>query len=281
MLRVLNYTFDRRVKWSTVEVERYVDETDGHTYSVYWATPLPTNRLDEKIYVLIAGMLSSHDSKYLGRFVEGLSSRGATCVLNYPLIVDKATGETIPDYSDDRYLRAYLEMLQLRYPRAQLVVVGFSIGGSIAIKCADIADAVVAVCSPVKGSDAWDSIKHVYFEMMRAAFLTGPMTRLLVKEPTRWVKAATTVLFARNSKHLTTQLEAETGHLIYHMTIEKVLEVAPLEKITMIHTRDDRVIPYLQDSDPIFARVKRVTLEKGDHILFNAEEAAQVLALIP
>lgn len=278
MLQVAQHLFTKRSKWKTYEVETFVDSEDDHTFSVHWATARPSTG---RLIVIIPGMLTHAGSKYLSYFVTELSAIASTCVINYPLSGSgPVTGDTIPDFSDDRYLRRFLELTILRHPNSHITLVGMSMGGALAIKCQDLVDKVYAVCSPIRGSDSWDSIQGFYYTAMRGAFLMGPMTRLLIKQPTKWTSSILAMLKAKDSRALTSTIEEQTSYVIYKMSIEALMLQLPPGKVTMIHTRDDQIIPYIQDDSPLFARVKRVSLPTGGHLFFTPEQVREIVNLI-
>jgi predicted alpha/beta-fold hydrolase len=279
MLQLAQYVFSGRTKWKEVESEKFVDPEDGHTFSVRWATPFPRDEQTHLI-VIIPGMLTNHSSKYLSHFIAELSRKAPTCICNMPLLADCATGDSIPNFSDDRYLRYFLEMTNLRHPQCRITLVGMSIGGTIAIKCADIVDKVVAVCSPIRGVDSWDSIQGFYYTIMRGAFLAGPMTRLLIRQPTKWTSNILSILKARDIKELTDTVEVQTSYVIYKMSIEENMLQLPAGKVTMVHTQDDTVVPYIPSASYLFAFVNRITLPTGGHLLFNQDQVRQIVSLV-
>lgn len=279
MIRFLQHSLQNRGKWQSCEVERFVDPDDNHTFSIHWATHFPTDN-QTRVIVVIPGILTGHSSRYLTPFVNQFKTIAPTCVVNYPLIADAATGCTVPDYSDSRYLRYFLEFLTLRHPQCQLTLVGFSMGGVLSIKCADLAEKVITVCTPIYGSEVWDSIKGFYYTAMRSMFLLGPMARLAMKQPSKWMSSILAVIRAKDSKQLTAAIEAETNYVIYNMSIEDLIKQLPIGKVTMIHTRDDSIIPYIPDGSPLFARVHRITYGTGDHLLFTPEQIRKVAALL-
>jgi len=276
MQQVFQYLITPHQRWKTITAEKFVDPEDQHTFSVHWATPFPSEQ-QSTLYVIIPGMLNTHSHKYIEPFVHALSAKGSTCVINYPLLADAATGTTIPNYSDERYLRHFLEIMNLRHPQCQLHLVGLSMGGTLAIKCQDMATRVLAICSPVLGSEVWKSISGVYFGFLKTAFLTGPMFRLAVKNPGKWGTKLLEMARASNSQQLTTVVEAETKYNVYQMSIESLMLQLPLGKVMMAHTKDDAIIPYRPDSDPLFARVARITLPTGSHLFFSGQQAKELV----
>ena len=276
MQQALQYLITPHNRWKSVVVEKFVDPEDNHTFSVHWATPFPTDQ-QRLLYVIVPGILNTHSHKYIEPFVHSLSVQGATCVINYPLLADSATGTTIPDYSDDRYLRYFLEVIGLRHPQCQLHVVGLSMGGTLAIKCQDLATKVLTVCSPILGAEVWKSMSGIYFGFMKTAFLTGPMLRLAVKNPGKWGTKLWEMALATNSRQLTSAVEAETQYNVYQMSIESLMNQLPIGKVMMAHTKDDAIIPYRADDDPLFARVARITLPTGSHLFFSSQQVKELL----
>jgi alpha-beta hydrolase superfamily lysophospholipase len=276
MQQVFQYLMAPHQRWKSVTVEKFVDPEDDHTFSVHWATPFPTEQ-QRVLYVIIPGMLNRHTDKYIEPFVHALAARGPTCVINYPLLADAATGTTIPNYSDERYLRHFLEIMNLRHPQCQLHLVGLSMGGTLAIKCHELATRVLAICSPVLGAEVWKTISGVYFGFLKTAFLAGPMLRLTVKNPGKWGTKLLDMARASNSQQLTKAVEAETQYNIYQMSIEELMTQLPVGKVMMAHTRDDAIIPYRPDDDPLFARVARITLATGSHLFFGATQARELV----
>ena len=92
---------------------------DGHTFSVVWATAKPTTK-DTRCFVVVPGLWSPPHFKYIQGFVNYCRVRGPTCVINYPLTVDAATIDTLPDYSSGCYLQYYLEKLKESWPKLQI-----------------------------------------------------------------------------------------------------------------------------------------------------------------
>jgi pimeloyl-ACP methyl ester carboxylesterase len=277
MNQVFSYLLTPHQRWKTVLVEKFVDAEDEHTFSVHWATTLPQER-DTRLYVLVPGMLNTHSYKYVEPFVHELMKLAPTCVVNMPLLADPATGTTIPDYSDARYLRHFLEIMNLRHPQCQLHLVGLSMGGTLAIQCHDLAHRVLGVCSPVLGAEVWQAVSGVYFGFLKTAFVTGPMWRLALKDPGKWGTKLLTMAAAGNSQRLAAAVETETQYKVREMSIENLMGELALGKVTMVHTRDDAMIPYRPDADPLFARVTRVSLPTGSHLFFSTQQVKEVVS---
>ena len=273
---MLQYLIAPHHRWRSVTVEKFTDPEYEHTFSIHWATAF-TREEDDRLYVIIPGILNTHSHKYVEPFVHNLRERGPTCVINYPLLSDPATGTTIPNYSDERYLRHFLEIIGLRHPQCRLYLIGLSMGGTLAIKCADLASKVLAICSPVSGPEVWRAIKGIYFGFLKTAFLTGPMLRLAVKNPGKWGTKLFELARASNSQQLTTAIETETRYNVYQMSIEELLLSLPAGKVTMVHTRDDAIIPYRPDDDRVFTRIARLTLERGGHLFFTPVQVREIV----
>ena len=279
MLQFAQYLFSGRSKWREVEVEQFVDPEDGHTFSARWATPFPTDQ-QRHLIVVVPGMLTNHTSKYMSHFVSQLSQKAPTVICNMPLVADAATGNSIPNFADDRYLRYFLEMIGLRHPQCRITLVGMSLGGTLAIKCHDLAQRVIAVCSPIRGADSWDSIRGFYYTIMRGAFLAGPMTRLLVRQPTKWTSSILTMLKAKDAKELTKVIEDQTSYVIHQMSIEQNMLRLPPNKVIMVHSQDDQIVPFVPSGSPLFTYVKRVVMPTGGHLFFSLEQVKEVCRIV-
>lgn len=137
---------------------RIISLADGDRLALEVSTP-PSWRLDSATVVMVHGLCGCHDSAYLVRLARKVYERGARAVrLN---LRGAGSGKRLArglyhaGRSDD--ILEILEILRRESPASYVSLVGFSLGGNIALKLAgELGDdgprylqKVVAVCPPV------------------------------------------------------------------------------------------------------------------------------------